>query len=1061
MQICHNSHDETFRRPFGAVEVSSEVRIALRADGAGSAVLRLWRDGAGETRIPMTCEGEYFTAVVAAPDTAGLIWYYFIVTDGDGNTVFYGNDDDNLGGEGKQYDHEPPSYQITVYKKAPVPEWYKNALVYQIFPDRFARGADWRERVEKSARPAGWIGPRRVIQQDWDDVPYYTKDDTGAVTRWPFFGGTLEGVREKLPYLKSLGVTAIYFNPIFKAASNHRYDTADYMTVDPMLGEEEDFLRLIREAKEAGISVILDGVFSHTGADSIYFDRCGNYGTGACSDGDSPYRSWYRFTPDASRPYECWWGVDDLPNVEENDPGYVDFICGSSGVLRRWLDAGVRGWRLDVADELPDAFIENVRRAVKECGDNVLIGEVWEDASNKFSYGALRRYLLGDELDAAMNYPFRSAAIDFVMGRSDEKTLRRRMTSLMENYPPENFYGSLNLIGGHDRMRILTLLGGADEDLDEKYRERYRLTSEQYVLARRRLKLLSVLQYTVPGVPCVYYGDEAGCEGYPDPYNRGTYPWGREDGEILYHYRMLGTLYREHPALKSGDFKQIDAGEGVYGFFRSDGNERVLVLANPDVSGMRTVTVPVMEEYALELLSSREYDIEDGTLTVTLDGCSAVMVLLLKKPPKKEIFDRAAGVICHISSLPSGTMGADARKFVDFLADSGMKLWQILPLNPVGLGDSPYLSPAVFAGNTALIDRTDIPDMSGFEDFRRANAYWLEDYALYSALREHFGGAAWQDWPEDARDRTDLEKYRVMLRGRTEELEREQYVFFTQWAELKKYANDRGISVVGDMPVYCAPDGADTWARREEFRLDEKGRLTCRAGVPPDYFSEDGQDWGNPLYDWDEMERNGYRWWMERLRVSAERFDCTRLDHFRSFAGYYAIPAGATAKQGFWQPGAGMRFFRALREKQGDMKIIAEDLGVLDSAVYNLIKLTGFSGMNVWQFSADEMARMTPDECLTRVFYSGTHDNQTLVSWCADTVGGDGISTARDIIRRLYGSKAPWVILQLQDVLLLDDAHRLNVPGTAEGNWHWRVDGDLLTGEVARRFRALAEELRR
>ena len=287
----------------------------------------------------------------------------------------------------------------------------------------------------------------------------------------------------------------------------------------------------------------------------------------------------------------------------------------------------------------------------------------------------------------------------------------------------------------------------------------------------------------------------------------------------------------------------------------------------------------------------------------------------------------------------------------------------------------------------------------------------------------------------------------------------QQYQFFAQWDALRAYARERGIAIVGDLPIYVAPDSADTWAHREMFLLDAHGRLRARAGVPPDYFTPDGHDWGNPLYDWAAMRRDGYRWWIERLRTCAARYDTVRLDHFRSFAAYYAIPAGVSAREGEWQPGEGLRFFDAVRRELGNIGIIAEDLGALDTAVYNLLKLTGFPGMNVWQFSAEEMQAMTPEACQNRIFYSGTHDNQTLPGWCAaQDPDADPVAASDAIIETLYESAAPWVILQLQDMLALGDEARFNVPGTPDGNWRWRVDAALLTDEVAARYRDLAEK---
>ncbi|MBQ3107632.1 MAG: 4-alpha-glucanotransferase [Firmicutes bacterium] len=1097
MLIYHNSQDLNYRRPFGAAAVSSKLSLTLEAAGAASCLLRLWSDDTGETLLPMeSAEGAegIFTAEFQLPDAAGLLWYYFIVTDAEGTVSYYGNREDGLVGEGRVYDHEPPSYQITVYKPQPVPQWYKDALVYQIFPDRFHRGADWRQRVADASFAEDRKGQKQVIQENWNDTPFYTRDETGAVTRWPFFGGTLEGVREKLDYLRSLGMTAIYFNPIFKATSNHRYDTADYMQIDPMFGDEDTFRSFCKEAEQRGISVILDGVFSHTGADSLYFDKYGNYGGhGAYTDKESPYADWYRFTPEGPQEYECWWGVTDLPNVEELAPSYKDFICGEKGVVRHWLAAGARGWRLDVADELPDEFIADLRSALKaEKPDGVLIGEVWEDASNKQSYGVTRRYFSGDELDAVMNYPLREMLLDYVLGRCTAETLCRRMRSLQENYPEENFYGNFNLISGHDRTRVLTVLGEAPELHSELAKEHYRMPAEARKLALRRLKLLSALQYASPGVPCTYYGDEAGMEGYADPFNRGPYPWGREDQDLLEHYRILGQLYQEHPVLKNGSYEPFFTKNDLYGFLRKNDNETILVLANPSKkdalftadcgfcdAGDAASPAKSSAPWALELLTSKELPVEDGILTITVPSCTAMMILLQKEAPKREPLDRSAGILCHISSLPGGKLGKGAEAFVDYLASAGMKLWQVLPLNPTGLGASPYLSPAVFAGNPDLIDAGTAAeaDPEAYKAFCKENAYWLEDYALYCGLKAKFKDAPWQDWPEDARDRTDLAKYRRSCKKTMDAVKQQQFLFWQQWDSLRAYANGKGIKLIGDLPIYVAPDSVDTWAHREAFQLDEQGHLKKRAGVPPDYFTPEGQDWGNPLYDWDALKADGYDWWIRRMQFCAKHYDTVRLDHFRSFSAYYAISAGKTAKEGQWQPGAGMDFFRALKDAlAGDpalqkasgsdasapMGIIAEDLGALDAGVYNLLKEAALPGMNVWQFNAFEMAAMTEKEASGRIFYSGTHDNQTLLGWCRDTFPGkDAAEEAAAIVKKLYESHSPWVILQLQDLLGLGDEARMNVPGTPEGNWTWQAEAEALTAEKAAAFRKLAESSNR
>lgn len=590
MYAFHDSQNLRYRAPFGAAAVGTKVKLCLEvyhpAPGT-SCFVRVWT-GEQAALIPMECsrwgDPALFSAEVTMPEEGCVLWYSFVMQNLEGERLYYGNNDACLGGRGRMYESSPKSYQITVYRPNPTPDWYKNGIAYQIFPDRFFRGQDWAERQQAALRPAGWKGPRRILQQDWDDVPFYCRNERGEITRWAFFGGTLEGIREKLGYLKSLGVTILYLNPIFEAASNHRYDTADYLRVDPALGDEESFRRLAAEAREQGIRIVLDGVFNHTGADSRYFDRLGNYGgDGACRGEDSPYYKWFRFRefPDS---YACWWGVKDLPDVEEMEPTYQAFIYGDrDSVIRHWLRQGASGWRLDVADELPDAFIQGIRHAMDETAtDSVLLGEVWEDASNKESYGQLRAYFQGEELHSTMNYPFRTAAIDFMLGRSEAGEFCARMMSLKENYPPENFYGALNLIGSHDRERILTVLGEAPESdtMDELERECYRLPAGQYELARRRLALLSLIQFTMPGVPCIYYGDEAGCQGYSDPFNRGTYPWGREDETLLAHYRALTALRQAHPVLSAGEYLPLSHGGNVYECLRTGEGETIQVLVN-------------------------------------------------------------------------------------------------------------------------------------------------------------------------------------------------------------------------------------------------------------------------------------------------------------------------------------------------------------------------------------------------------------------------------------------------------------------------------------------------
>ncbi len=579
LQIIHDSHREVYRRPFGAVCCGTEIQLKLASltdDPIDQVWLLLQVEGGPVNKLPMQQEkqaGGYsvYLAETRVTEEPGLLWYCFEIHAA-GQLYYYGNNSNRFGGVGVLSRTLPPFYQITVYdEKAVTPVWYKKAVMYQIFVDRFCNGSD----------DGKVLNPKKnsFIYGNWADKPVYLKDpETGGILRWDFFGGNLQGVISKLPYLKELGVDVLYLNPIFEAPSNHKYDTGDYKKIDAMFGDIALFGTLCAKAREMGISVILDGVFSHTGSDSIYFNRYGNYpGIGAYQSQSSPYYGWYRFcgNPDS---YECWWGINTLPNVEEMNPSYIDFvITGEESVIKYWMKQGAKGWRLDVADELPDAFITLVRQAMKETDpESVLIGEVWEDASNKISYGKRRSYLQGSGLDSVMNYPFRSILLDFFLYKHDAAFTETALASLYENYPPYSFYSSMNLIGSHDVPRVLTLLGEAPDEsaMTQRRKEQYVLPDSQRNLAVARLKLAVLIQMTFPGVPCVYYGDEAGVEGYRDPLNRSTYPWGAEDKDLLAWYRLLIATRKRHDALSVGSWQPVFSRGDVLGYLRRIVNQQ-------------------------------------------------------------------------------------------------------------------------------------------------------------------------------------------------------------------------------------------------------------------------------------------------------------------------------------------------------------------------------------------------------------------------------------------------------------------------------------------------------
>ena len=392
-------------------------------------------------------------------------------------------------------------------------------------------------------------------------------------------------------------MTCLYLNPIFEAHSNHRYNTADYRKIDPLLGTEEDFADLCAQAKKLGISVILDGVFSHTGSDSVYFNQNGRYGehSGAYRDPNSPYREWYSFKryPDD---YECWWGFKTLPNVRETQPDYMDFICNpKTGVLAKWLTLGASGFRLDVADELPDSFLDRVYQTVKSFGeDKVVIGEVWEDASNKISYGNRRRYLLGNQLDSVMNYPFRNAVLGYILtGNADD--FLTSVVSIVENYPPPAMNSMMNSLSTHDTPRAITVLVGESmEGKDRPWQATHHyLSLDKYARGQVLLKLASTLQYFLPGIPCLYYGDEAGLSGYADPFNRCCYPWGYENQELIAFFSELGKLRLSMPFLTEASFIPLVVDEALCCYLRCGKNkeERALIAINRS-NQPRTLPLP-------------------------------------------------------------------------------------------------------------------------------------------------------------------------------------------------------------------------------------------------------------------------------------------------------------------------------------------------------------------------------------------------------------------------------------------------------------------------------------
>ncbi|MEE1200315.1 MAG: glycoside hydrolase family 13 protein [Christensenellales bacterium] len=582
----HNSRNSLYRSPSGAVPSSSTLTIRIRADKVRSVTLRIWWAN-GEKLVPMVWDNQdTYVCQLHIPDAIGVLWYYFCIVNNEGVTSYYGNADDGLGGIGALRSTPPPSYQITIYDpQYHTPNWMRNGNMMQIMVDRF--------HASKKPDPRN-LPLNNFYHADWYSDPILVINDrTGDYSANDFFGGDLKGIEEKLDYISDMGITVLYLNPIFKANSNHKYNTGDYMQIDPTFGTEEDFRRLCQKAEARGIRVVLDGVFNHTGSDSIYFNRNKNYGDGgAFNDPASPYSSWYSFSNWPNR-YDSWWGFQTLPNVNEMEPSFRNFIINNKdSVTKHWLKAGASGWRLDVADELPMDFIREMRSELRRIyPDAAIIGEVWEDPSNKVAYGEHRCYCIGDTLDSTMNYPLRDAVLQFLLGKIEASNFVRRIQFMYETQPKEFFYSQMNLLSSHDKPRALSVLAElGNMEPERQYRRAFDIDKEKYALGKRRLIAAWNLICALPGMPCMYYGDEAGLYGMSDPFCRGTYPWGKEDQELVQAFKTPLIYRKNNAVLRTGAMRVMASGPDVIIVWREiTGNTDIF--GDPAQNGMVTFAI--------------------------------------------------------------------------------------------------------------------------------------------------------------------------------------------------------------------------------------------------------------------------------------------------------------------------------------------------------------------------------------------------------------------------------------------------------------------------------------
>ncbi len=711
-ELKHDTHDLFFRSPFGAVKTGDTVTLRIQAKNYDleSAKVSYWddikktRNEVSMHRVGQSPDGKYeYWEAQLTFEHPTRIWYYFILKDGT-KTAYYGDDDEQLGGIGKATDIVNKDFVITVYdENLDTPEWMKGAVMYQIFPDRFYDGDTSNNRLKEYSR-----GHEPVeYHENWYELPdnpnYKNEGGYKGDGIWnnDFFGGDLRGIIEKLDYLKELGISVIYLNPIFQSPSNHRYDTSDYTKIDELLGDLDTFKELMVKAHNEGIKVILDGVFNHTSDDSIYFDRYGKYlDTGilgayqAWKLGDqslSPYSEWYDIRSDGS--YDGWWGFDSLPVIrsadgsEYNVRSWADFIINNpDAIAKYWLNpdgdknAGADGWRLDVANEVSHDFWVHFREAIDTVKPNApMIAELWEDASLE---------LLGDSFNSVMNYLFRNAVISFILDTTfddgnvthspiDAEKLDQRLMSIYERYPLPVFYSTMNLLGSHDTMRILTVFGydSADESKNSQK------TKE---LAVKRLKLATILQMGYPGMPSIYYGDEVGLSGGKDPECRRAFPWGMEDVELQEFFKKVVNIRNENQVLKTGDLQTLYAEGDIYAFGRRIINGKdvfgnvytdsaAIVVVNKGEQAQVTIdTSEFIRDGVIfkDVLSGKSYVVEDGNVVIEIGAMDGAIFIsapnqdLTAPVPVNDL--RASSGNGQVRLDWSPVEGAESYKYISF-----------------------------------------------------------------------------------------------------------------------------------------------------------------------------------------------------------------------------------------------------------------------------------------------------------------------------------------------------------------------------------------------------------
>lgn len=717
------------------------------------------------------------------------------------------------------------------------------------------------------------------------------------------------------------------------------------------------------------------------------------------------------------------------------------------------------------------------------------------------SHAPLTPAYLGD----VENRTFEHAVVSFLCGTLSAPDLIERIDSLRENHPSYAWDDVFRLLDAPERIALFTQLSGKrlDHQTSEE-NELSQLDGRRLGLAKGRLWCASLIQTlaldgTLVHFPPVNDNDKAPKldsidAGTADAHSSAS--WGLVDKDCGDIVRNASELRSTLPVFTHSHLEFFAANNDVLGFWRQgDDGTAACVLINASLQNAYDLPIPMANESVSDVLGGYGVPVADAQevcdralLGPAADRYAIVHLyqlgtaVLYFHPRRRlgRIMDAGMGVLSHITSLPTGssgtkgvrqrpgTLGDPAMRFVDWLSSCNVRYWQILPVNPTDEYGSPYAGISAFAGNTRLLEngsnsdansKTALENPAEYRDFCMREADWLEPYACFMSIRQMLGTEKlWQSWPKKYRSfNPDIIRADKKLCEAADEWKRSQFAFDQQWRQLRTYANDHGVQIIGDMPLYVSADSADAWANPDIFQLSADGTPEVVAGCPPDSFSEDGQIWSNPVYNWATLEARKYEWWMRRLERAFELYDWVRLDHFIGFSRYYSIPNGHKAIEGSYRPGPGVKFFETAFEQFGPLPIIAEDLGSITPAVRALGAACGFPGMDIIQFvdGNDPLSGYQPRP--EKIAYTGTHDNQTLVGYCAERYPHlDPVETAEELTRKVASCTSHVCVMPLQDLIGLDDRARMNVPGVAEGNWAWQA-GPKEVEDALERIRQLVD----